>query len=71
MKPTYLTDKNGRRYPVYVCVRGHWHRGLVQAQRCNAQARQHGLVERKVAGSFQKDSDSPSNFREIEEGEGR
>ena len=33
------TDRNGRRYPIYVCDSGHWHRGRVQAVKCNAKAR--------------------------------
>ncbi len=33
------TDRLGRRYFVFLCSRGHWHRNFKQAFDCNARAR--------------------------------
>ena len=32
-------DSNGRRYPIFMCDSGHWHRGRQQAVKCNRKNR--------------------------------
>ncbi len=39
IEPYGLTDRSGRRYFVWLCAKGHWHRGRNQAVKCNQRTR--------------------------------
>lgn len=69
------TDSAGRRYWIYICDHGHWHRGLGQAQRCQSKHRRiererelranEAVVEQAMNDEGVPEQDRPQRRREL------